>query len=144
VALDLIAAVAVRSPLNHPRLGLGSAGCARRAGTASKGALFVARLRDVMGERAFWAALGKYTRCFAGRAATTRDFQAVFAAEPTRISRTSSRNGLTARGPRRKTDTNESPLGGAAPPDPIPAPGGAGLSRSAGEAGRSDPPRWEI
>lgn len=81
MALDLVAAVAVRSPLNHPRLGLGPVGCARRAGTASKGALFVARLRDVMGERAFWAALGKYTRRFAGRAATTRDFQAVFAAE---------------------------------------------------------------
>lgn len=53
----------------------------RRAIVYSKGALFVARLRDVMGERAFWAALGKYTRRFAGRAAATRDFQAVFAAE---------------------------------------------------------------
>ena len=53
----------------------------RRAIDYSKGALFVARLRDVTGERAFWAALGKYTRRFAGRAATTQDFQAVFAAE---------------------------------------------------------------
>jgi aminopeptidase N len=56
----------------------------RRAIQYSKGALFVARLREVMGERAFWAALRKYTRAFAGRVARTQDLQRVFAAETDR------------------------------------------------------------
>jgi aminopeptidase N len=47
----------------------------------SKGALFLARLRQVMGERGFWAALAKYTRRFSGRAVVTQDFQQIFAAE---------------------------------------------------------------
>jgi aminopeptidase N len=53
----------------------------KRAIVYSKGALFVARLREVMGERAFWAALRRYTRRFARGVATTEDFQRVFAAE---------------------------------------------------------------
>jgi aminopeptidase N len=56
----------------------------KRAITYSKGALFLVRLRDVMGERAFWRALGRYTRRFAGGVATTRNFQDVFAAETDR------------------------------------------------------------
>ena len=56
----------------------------KRAITYSKGALFLARLRETMGERAFWAALARYTRRFAGSAATTRDLQGVFAAESDR------------------------------------------------------------
>ncbi len=53
----------------------------QRAIVYSKGALFVVRLREVMGERAFWAALGTYTRRFAGGTAVTQDFQRIFAAE---------------------------------------------------------------
>lgn len=53
----------------------------KRAIVYSKGALFVARLRETMGERAFWTALARYTRRFAGRAVVTQDFQRVFAAE---------------------------------------------------------------
>ena len=53
----------------------------KRAIAYSKGALFVVRLREIMGERPFWAALAKYTRRFAGSAVVTQDLQAVFAAE---------------------------------------------------------------
>jgi aminopeptidase N len=53
----------------------------KRAIVYSKGALFVDRLRETMGERPFWAALKKYTRRFAGRAVVSQDFQRVFAAE---------------------------------------------------------------
>ncbi|HXU83745.1 MAG TPA: M1 family aminopeptidase [Polyangia bacterium] len=56
----------------------------KRAITYSKGALFVARLREVMGEQAFWRALASYTRRFAGGTASTRDFQSAFAAETDR------------------------------------------------------------
>jgi aminopeptidase N len=35
-------------------------------------------LREAMGERAFWLALGRYTRGFAGRSVTSADFQRVF------------------------------------------------------------------
>jgi aminopeptidase N len=56
----------------------------KRAVVYSKGALFLVRLRELMGERAFWAALASYTRRFAGRAATTGDLQRVFAAETDR------------------------------------------------------------
>jgi len=82
----------------------------RRAIDYSKGALFVARLRDVMGERAFWAALGKYTRRFAGRAATTQDFQAVFAAETQADLSKLFEEWAYGRGPSpEKTDENERP-----------------------------------
>jgi aminopeptidase N len=53
----------------------------KRAITYSKGALFLVRLREVMGEAAFWDALKSYSRRFSGRAATTQDFQQVFAAQ---------------------------------------------------------------
>jgi aminopeptidase N len=56
----------------------------KRAITYSKAALFLVRLRETMGERAFWSALAGYTRRFAGRTATTRDFQGVFAAQSDR------------------------------------------------------------
>jgi aminopeptidase N len=56
----------------------------KRAITYSKAALFLVQLRETMGERAFWSALAGYTRRFAGRTATTRDFQGVFAAESDR------------------------------------------------------------
>jgi aminopeptidase N len=52
----------------------------KRAVVYSKGALFLARLREVMGERAFWAALARYTRRHAGGSAGTEDFQRIFAA----------------------------------------------------------------
>jgi aminopeptidase N len=56
----------------------------RRAIVYSKGALFVATLRETMGDRAFWAALRSYTRRFAGRSVTSADFQRIFqAATPT-------------------------------------------------------------
>jgi aminopeptidase N len=53
----------------------------KRAIVYSKAFLFLDRLRVTMGERAFWAALAKYTRSFAGRSVVSRDFQQVFAAE---------------------------------------------------------------
>jgi aminopeptidase N len=54
-----------------------------RAITYSKAALFLARLREVMGDAAFWSALRKYTQRFAGGTAVTQDFQTIFAAETT-------------------------------------------------------------
>lgn len=55
----------------------------KRAIVYSKAALFVARLREVMGDRAFWRALRTYTWRYAGGVATTQDFQRVFAAATT-------------------------------------------------------------
>jgi aminopeptidase N len=56
----------------------------RRAIAYSKGALFVATLREAMGERAFWSALRRYTRRYAGRSVTSADFQRVFESESSR------------------------------------------------------------
>jgi aminopeptidase N len=53
----------------------------KRAITYSKGMLFLDRLREIMGERSFWAGLKAYTRRFAGRAVVSRDLQRVLAAE---------------------------------------------------------------
>lgn len=53
----------------------------KRAITYSKAMLFLDRLRETMGERAFWAALRDYTRRFAGHAVRSQDFQRMFAAE---------------------------------------------------------------
>ncbi|WP_082441969.1 M1 family aminopeptidase [Sphingomonas sp. Leaf33] len=47
----------------------------RRAIQYSKGALFVAELRDTMGDAAFWAGLRRYTRANAGGTVTSLDFQ---------------------------------------------------------------------
>ncbi|HEX8623730.1 MAG TPA: M1 family metallopeptidase [Allosphingosinicella sp.] len=58
----------------YPSLG------ARRAITYSKGALFMDALRRELGEEAFWAGLKRYTRQFAGKTATSRDFQRVYRA----------------------------------------------------------------
>jgi aminopeptidase N len=52
----------------------------KRAVVYSKGALFLARLREVMGERAFWEGLARYTRRHAGGSAVTQDLQRAFAA----------------------------------------------------------------
>ncbi|HYW16652.1 MAG TPA: M1 family aminopeptidase, partial [Allosphingosinicella sp.] len=51
---------------------------ARRAVTYSKGALFMDSLRRELGEAAFWAGLKRFTREFAGKAATSRDFQRIY------------------------------------------------------------------
>lgn len=56
----------------YPSLG------ARRAITYSKGALFMDALRSDLGEEPFWAGLKRFTREFAGKAATSRDFQRVY------------------------------------------------------------------
>jgi aminopeptidase N len=53
----------------------------KRAITYSKAVLFLDRLRQAMGERAFWGALRRYTRRFAGGAVMSQDFERVFAAE---------------------------------------------------------------
>lgn len=53
----------------YPSLGL------RRAVQYSKGALFMAHLRDLLGERAFWAGLRGYTRAHAGGTVTSRGLQ---------------------------------------------------------------------
>lgn len=58
----------------YPSLG------ARRAITYSKGALFMDALRRELGEEAFWAGLKRFTREFAGKSATSRDFQRVYEA----------------------------------------------------------------
>lgn len=54
----------------YPSLGM------RRAVQYSKGALFLARLRQSLGERAFWSGIRGFTRGHAGRTASSRDFQA--------------------------------------------------------------------
>jgi aminopeptidase N len=56
----------------------------KRAIVYSKGALFLAALREAMGDASFWSALRKYTRTFAGRSVTSADFQRVFAASTPR------------------------------------------------------------
>ena len=53
----------------YPSLGV------RRAVQYSKGALFMAHLRETIGESAFWAGLRRYTRRHAGGTVTSRDFQ---------------------------------------------------------------------
>jgi aminopeptidase N len=47
----------------------------RRAITYSKAALFLDLLRRELGERAFWSALGRFTRERAGQSVDSRDFQ---------------------------------------------------------------------
>ncbi|MBA3677062.1 MAG: M1 family peptidase [Sphingosinicella sp.] len=48
---------------------------ARRAVQYSKGALFLAHLRESIGDAAFWAALRGFTRQHAGGTVTSKDFQ---------------------------------------------------------------------
>jgi aminopeptidase N len=57
-------------PGKYPSLG------ARRAVQYSKGALFLARLRETIGDAAFWDGLRRFTRAHAGGTVTSRDFQA--------------------------------------------------------------------
>jgi aminopeptidase N len=52
----------------------------KRAITYSKAVLFIDRLRQTMGDTAFWSALRAYTRKYGGRAVESRDFQAAFQA----------------------------------------------------------------
>lgn len=47
----------------------------RRAVQYSKGALFMAHLRDTLGEAAFWSGLRRYTRAHAGGTVTSIDLQ---------------------------------------------------------------------
>ena len=56
-------------PGRYPSLGM------RRAVQYSKGALFTARLREGMGDGAFWIGLRHYTRLHAGGTVTSVDFQ---------------------------------------------------------------------
>ncbi len=53
----------------YPSLGM------RRAVQYSKGALFLAHLRETIGDAAFWNGLRRYTRRHAGGTVTSRDFQ---------------------------------------------------------------------
>jgi aminopeptidase N len=53
----------------YPSLG------ARRAVQYSKGALFMAHLRETLGEAAFWNGLRSFTRQHAGETVTSKDFQ---------------------------------------------------------------------
>ncbi|MBW8893306.1 MAG: hypothetical protein JF617_14705, partial [Burkholderiales bacterium] len=53
----------------YPSLGL------RRAVQYSKGVLFLAHLRETIGDEAFWKGLRAYTRRHAGATVTSRDFQ---------------------------------------------------------------------
>ncbi len=55
---------------NYPSLGM------RRAVQYSKGALFLAHLRERLGEQAFWNGIRGFTRDHAGKTVTSRDFQA--------------------------------------------------------------------
>jgi hypothetical protein len=48
---------------------------ARRQVQYSKGALFLAHLRETIGEVAFWAGLRSFTRQHAGGTVTSKDFQ---------------------------------------------------------------------
>ena len=54
----------------YPSLG------ARRAVQYSKGALFLAHLRELVGDEGFWSGLRSYTRRHAGETVVSRDFQA--------------------------------------------------------------------
>jgi aminopeptidase N len=56
-------------PGKYPSLGV------RRAVQYSKGALFLAQLRERIGEAAFWKGLRSFTRDHAGSVVTSRDFQ---------------------------------------------------------------------
>lgn len=47
----------------------------RRAVQYSKGALFLAHLREVMGDEAFWSGIRSYTIAHSGETATSTDFQ---------------------------------------------------------------------
>jgi aminopeptidase N len=53
----------------YPSLGV------RRAIQYAKGALFMAHLREMLGEEAFWRGLRTYTRRHAGGTVTSADFQ---------------------------------------------------------------------
>lgn len=55
---------------SYPSLGM------RRAVQYSKGALFLAHLRERLGEQAFWNGIRGFTRGHAGKTVTSRDFQA--------------------------------------------------------------------
>ena len=61
-------------PGRYPSLGV------RRAVQYSKGALFMVRLRELVGEEAFWRGLRAYTQAHAGGTVTSRDFQAAIEA----------------------------------------------------------------
>jgi aminopeptidase N len=56
-------------PGKYPSLGV------RRAVQYSKGALFLAELRQTIGDEAFWNGLRRFTRKHAGGTVTSRDFQ---------------------------------------------------------------------
>jgi aminopeptidase N len=56
----------------------------KRAIVYSKGALFLALLRETMGDASFWSALRTYTQRFAGRSVVSADFHQVFAAATSR------------------------------------------------------------
>lgn len=47
----------------------------RRAVQYSKGALFVAQLRETLGEQTFWSGMRRYTRSNVGKTVVSRDFQ---------------------------------------------------------------------
>jgi aminopeptidase N len=53
----------------------------KRAIVYSKAALFLDVLRAAMGDHAFWAALKKYPRLYAGGVANTGDFERLFQSE---------------------------------------------------------------
>ncbi|WP_241093530.1 M1 family aminopeptidase [Xanthomonas sp.] len=57
-------------PGAYPSLGM------RRAVQYSKGALFLAHLRQTLGEQAFWSGIRRFTRGHAGTSVGSRDFQA--------------------------------------------------------------------
>jgi aminopeptidase N len=72
--VDRVAAIGFDKPLawagKYPSLG------ARRAVQYSKGALFLARLRETIGDVAFWKGLRDFTRRHAGGIVTSAKFQA--------------------------------------------------------------------
>ncbi len=76
--LDRAGALGFDKPLawagRYPSLG------ARRAVQYGKGALFMAHLREQLGEAAFWSGLRRYTRAHAGGTVTSRDLQAAMEA----------------------------------------------------------------
>jgi hypothetical protein len=49
----------------------------RRAVQYRKGALFLAELRQTLGDEAFWRGVRDYTTTFAGKTVTSRDFQQI-------------------------------------------------------------------
>ena len=72
--LDRARAAGFDTPLawsgSYPSLGI------RRAVQYGKGALFLAHLRERLGEQAFWNGIRGFTRDHAGKTVTSRDFQA--------------------------------------------------------------------